>query len=266
MSFYTIKNPAERNRIIHEYLAVKNRIKKRSMIEREGDLQREGELEETFNPIIQSNEKAATAIQKSIEPLSEQMVEMNKKLEKNNIKSSTTGSVDRYFGIVKDNDNEFMMGRKKVEFVNESTIKVEETLYELTKGLWSLINDNKPKEYTDKDLETYTRLVKQTDVINYPQNTDDNSRPRSTKKYRTILRSMEEKQPRKRVRNSISGSGMNFLPSDINSLKEKLQLLLGEYAAGNKTTRNQIVAILDNLRGRKKISEKQYNHVNRLLQ
>ena len=169
------------------------------MIEREGDLQREGELEETFNPIIQSNEKAATAIQKSIEPLSEQMVEMNKKLEKNNIKSSTTGSVDRYFGIVKDNDNEFMMGRKKVEFVNESTIKVEETLYELTKGLWSLINDNKPKEYTDKDLETYTRLVKQTDVINYPQNTDDNSRPRSTKKYRTILRSMEEKQPRKRV-------------------------------------------------------------------
>ena len=158
------------------------------MIEREGDLQREGELEETFNPIIQSNEKAATAIQKSIEPLSEQMVEMNKKLEKNNIKSSTTGSVDRYFGIVKDNDNEFMMGRKKVEFVNESTIKVEETLYELTKGLWSLINDNKPKEYTDKDLETYTRLVKQTDVINYPQNTDDNSRPRSTKKYRTILK------------------------------------------------------------------------------
>ena len=77
---------------------------------------------------------------------------------------------------------------------------------------------------------------------------------------------MEEKQPRKRVRNNISGSDMNFLPSDINSLKEKLQLLLGEYAAGNKTTRNQIVAILDNLRGRKKISEKQYNHVNRLLQ
>ena len=77
---------------------------------------------------------------------------------------------------------------------------------------------------------------------------------------------MEEKQPRKRVRNSISGSGMNFLPSDINSLKEKLQLLLGEYTAGNKTTCNQIVAILDNLRGRKKISKKECNHVNRLLQ
>ena len=68
-----------------------------------------------------------------------------------------------------------MMSRKKVEFVNESTIKVEETLYELTKGLWSLIYYKVPIEYTNKDLVTYTRLVKQTEVIKYPQNTDDNS-------------------------------------------------------------------------------------------
>ena len=41
MSFYTIKNPQERDKIIEEYLAVKNRIKKRSMDERMGELGRQ---------------------------------------------------------------------------------------------------------------------------------------------------------------------------------------------------------------------------------
>ena len=82
MSFFAICNPKERDRIIKEHLAVKNCIKERSMLEREGDMKREGELVETFNPIIQSNEKAALEIQKSNELLNEQMEEMNKKLEK----------------------------------------------------------------------------------------------------------------------------------------------------------------------------------------
>ena len=59
---------------------------------------------------------------------------------------------------------------------------------------------------------------------------------------------------------------MNFLPADINSLVTKLQLLVGEFIAGNKTTRNQIVAILDNLKERRKISETEYTQVNKLLQ
>ena len=59
---------------------------------------------------------------------------------------------------------------------------------------------------------------------------------------------------------------MNFLPADINSLVTKLQLLVGEFIAGNKTTRNQIVAILDNLKERRKISETAYTQVNKLLQ
>ena len=67
---------------MEEYLAVKTGIKKGCMIEREGDSQREGELAETYNHIIQSNEKAASAMQRNIEPLNEQMVELNRKLEK----------------------------------------------------------------------------------------------------------------------------------------------------------------------------------------
>ena len=59
---------------------------------------------------------------------------------------------------------------------------------------------------------------------------------------------------------------MNFLPADINSLVTKLQLLVGEFIAGNKTTRNQIVEMSDNLKERGKISETEYTQVNKLLQ
>ena len=44
----------------------------------------------------------------------------------------------------------------------------------------------------------------------------------------------------------------------VEGLRKKFCLLTGEYKAGNKTTRNEIVAILDELRGRNLITEKQY--------
>ena len=65
---------------------------------------------------------------------------------------------------------------------------------------------------------------------------------------------------------SATGDGVNFLPTDINSLKKKLQVLVGEFLTGNKTTRNQIVAILDNLRERRIIGEKEYSALSKLLQ
>ena len=49
-----------------------------------------------------------------------------------------------------------------------------------------------------------------------------------------------------------------YLPSDIPSLKKKLQLLVGEYVAGNTTTRSQILAILDNLKERGEIALMEY--------
>ena len=50
------------------------------------------------------------------------------------------------------------------------------------------------------------------------------------------------------------GEGITFLPSDIKSLQHRLRLLLGEFKAGNRATRNEIVGIVDNLLERNKIS------------
>ena len=52
-----------------------------------------------------------------------------------------------------------------------------------------------------------------------------------------------------------NGTGISFLPIDIDSLHKSLRLLLGEFKAGNRATRNEIVSIVNNLFERNKISK-----------
>ena len=61
------------------------------------------------------------------------------------------------------------------------------------------------------------------------------------------------------------GQGVIYLPTSIEGLRKKFCLLTAEYKAGNKTTRNEIVAILDELRDRNFITEKQYIGCNEWL-
>ena len=55
------------------------------------------------------------------------------------------------------------------------------------------------------------------------------------------------------------------LPGTLKGLEEKLALLLAEYNAGNTTTHNEIVAILDELKNRDGIDEEDYIKCNDLL-
>ena len=69
-------------------------------------------------------------------------------------------------------------------------------------------------------------------------------------------------------RNNDDGDGIQFLPGDIKGLETKLNYLLAEYRAGNRSslTRNQIVSILDELLRMKRISRKEYRDINTFLQ
>ena len=77
------------------------------------------------------------------------------------------------------------------------------------------------------------------------------------------INSQNERSPSK-----STGSGIQFLPGDIKGLQTKLNYLLAEYRAGNRSplTRNEIVSILDELLRRKKISRKEYRDINTFLQ
>ena len=55
----------------------------------------------------------------------------------------------------------------------------------------------------------------------------------------------------------VIGSGLNavILPDNVEELKKRLTLLLGEYSAGNKSMFNEINAVLDILFKKRKISK-----------
>ena len=63
-----------------------------------------------------------------------------------------------------------------------------------------------------------------------------------------------------------AGRGITIiLPGTIKGLLNKLKLLFAEFMAGNTTTRNELVAVLDQLRKQGHITEKQYTTINTFL-
>ena len=153
-----------------------------------------------------------------------------------------------------------MIGDKKVE-IRGSDIKIGEKIYEGTKGLWSLITEKRPKDYTNEDLDAYKHLLIQTNAI-YQNNDPTSGRAKSSKslKWKNIIAPIWEELKKKK-----DGTGIVFLPKDIKGLWQKLKLLGAEYQAGNKTTRNEFVADLDELKRRGDITEEEYTNINSSL-
>ena len=115
-----------------------------------------------------------------------------------------------------------------------------------------MLNNPDEGEYTDEDMKKYVEIMKQTDLIDNPHTTSARNNYRSTTKYKFLTSVVGEKK---------EGEGI-ILPGDINSLKERLQLLCGERAAGNiEATTPEIVSILDECLRRNHISKREYNIV-----
>ena len=142
----------------------------------------------------------------------------------------------------------------------------------------------KPEIFEQEDLENYKELLERTSVIYIPHKTNSSDRPTSTTKYKFltenfgILESEGEKESdeeseeeelegkKEKEEEGKKGTGISFLPGDINGLIEQLHLLLAEFRAGNKAaTKNQIVAILDQLLKRNYLTQDEYNGVCRTI-
>ena len=300
MSFLDIKDPKKRDAIVADYLATMNRIQQRNLNEKAQDLAHSDELKEMFHPIIESTKKSTKAITKELEPLQEEMKNINENflhittttttptkqnkrwMQDMNVKALdyylntfNKEKLDKYFGIQLTADNELMMGDRSVGVDNNSTISIDNAMYKGTTGLWSLIMLASPRKtmYTPEDLENYEDLVARTRVASHPRGTERGiSRPKSTYKWKTFFAATaagnvsDDDVNDDDYLSAHDGDGMQFLPGDIKGLKVKLNLLLAEFRAGNtQATRNEIVYILDELLRRKQISRKEYNEINKYL-
>ena len=291
MSFLNITDPKKRATIVADYLATVKRLQNRNLQERARDLAVQEEIEQSLRPIIQSTASSTEAITNELVPIKEGITALNTKLQKDkkieekeeegkkdekiNILEQLYHQVsydklDEYFGIIRTVDNHFMMGDKKVEVEGDDIIVDGTTRYKGTNGLWSLIMFKKPTtdNYTQDDLITYRDLVKQTNVMNSPNNLRPNSKVKLTYKWRKIFPLLKDDNEEMKHGSGIGDVAVEFLPGDINSLRGKLSYLLGEFQAGNTSAilRNEITAIVDNLKRRGHLSKSRYRDINNYIQ
>ena len=82
------------------------------------------------------------------------------------------------------------MGNKTVTLDNKSNIIVNGKTYNASPGLWELIMLTTPANYTNEDFEKYQDLVEDTQVIFNPLTQTARDRPKSTAKYKDILKGL----------------------------------------------------------------------------
>ena len=107
-------------------------------------------------------------------------------------------------------------------------------------------NAKKPRRNIDWGDERLNDLT-------YNQNAVENM------KKKHLYTSLKPKFLRKNISEVGGGGVIEFLPSDVRSLRKQLTYLIGEYRAGNRSLRNKIAAILKNLHSRKVMTKREYD-------
>ncbi|XP_065640455.1 uncharacterized protein LOC136073038 [Hydra vulgaris] len=165
---------------------------------------------------------------------------------------------DDIFGIhYNEGDKKFYIGKKPIT-IEGNDITIEGKKYIGTPGLWEIIVKSHPVRYTNNDRNKYKEILDQTDAIR----SDLNSvKPRSSKsyKYANVIKPIWEEMIGK------FGQGVVILPSNPNVLFDMLKLRLAALQAGNTGTRNEIVAICDELLRQGQIDDDEYKALQKAI-
>ena len=285
MAFIDIQDPTKREQIVQDYIKNIKEIRQRKENQKVRGIAQRRDIEKVFQPVVQATEKSASQITSEIKNLQEQPKEQPKNEKPISealdyfLNQYDKAKLDQYFGIYEKNGI-YMMGDTEIKVDEHDNIHVNEASFKGTKGLWRLIMMKKPQVYEPEDLQNYQELIMRTNVLDVPHTINSSDRPRNTAKYKFLTTnftqeesgeddSEDEKENEEKEweeKDQKKGTGIVFLPGDINGMIEQLHLLLAEFRAGNKTaTRNQIVAILDQLLKRNYLTQDEYNGVCRMI-
>ncbi|EDO33833.1 predicted protein, partial [Nematostella vectensis] len=119
---------------------------------------------------------------------------------------------------------QFYIGNSPIT-IRGDDVTVGDKTYKGTPGLWELLTMAKPNNsiYNDTDIESYARILDETNAI---RSTTNPNKPKSSRS---------------------EGVSSVILPSNPNVLVEMLSLRLAGYKAGNTGAANEAVAICDEL-------------------
>ena len=280
MSFLKITDPSKRDATIRDYLQTRKNIRSNLLAERVGEIETQRELSKFFKPMTETQKATAKEITEELKPIKEEIERLPKAImfpafpsidiSKENIlklgpitanafrKFASKDEVDKTYGIY-DKDRKFYIGEKEVE-IKDNNIIVDNEECLGTPGLWELIMSKNPNRniFNPVDYENYKKLLIQT---NATQSEKNPNKPKSNKgtKWKNVVRSiwLESKKTK--------GRGLIVLPSDPNSLLERLDLLLASQNAGHSGVRNELVSICDELKRQWVINTNTYKKLNSII-
>ena len=193
MSFLDIKDPAERETLVKEYVTAMKTFKQRNMMKRELKLAIADGLQTLFHPIVNGTKQAAEETRKELEPMKKTLADIDGALNRPVAgPGPRVKNVDTTFGILRRQDGQLQMGSEIVKISENGTIlNVDGVEYGLTPGLHTWIVQKQPltNQWTSGDYQAYKYLSIQTNVRSHP-NPRGVARPRSTWKYKHMLRKM----------------------------------------------------------------------------
>ena len=224
----------------------------------------------------------------SIEFKSSEVMELGTLAVYSLIEAFTNEGVDKTFGLYAKNKI-FHIGDKPVT-IKDNDIIIEGIKYIGTPGLWELITSDDPKNFTEEDYANYINLLVQTNTI-YQGNNPNSTKPKSNRGSKWInlispvwehIRESKKPLPKEKGKGKgkgdpkpgtsgteptykASGTGLKILPSDPNALIDRFDLLFSSKKAGHTGVKNEIVAILDELKRQGVINVNEYKKLNSLI-
>ena len=165
-----------------------------------------------------------------------------------------------HMGAQKYKDDEYILNRK-ILTIAYNNIYVDGEKFTGTPGLWELIMEERPTNYTKEDLDNYGKLLFKTNAI-YQNFLPNNTYTRASKshKWENILRHIWAAKE-----HITQGKGVVVIPSDPNALLERLDLLLASQEAGHTGVRNELVSICDELKRQGVLDTKAYKKLNHII-
>ena len=194
------------------------------------------------------------------------------------LQAFTKKDIDKFYGINAE-DGKFKIGNKFIT-IEEDNIIIDDKTFEGTPGLWGLITLKNPENYTEEDLSKYQQLVLLTNTV-YRNNDPTQNYPKQSRGYKwkniikpiwEAIKKQEKAEEYKEFEEpdedepkpGTSGTGL-ILPSDPNALIDRFDLLFSSQKAGHTGVRNEIVAILDELKRQGVIKTNEYKKINSLI-
>ena len=205
MSFLKISDPLKRDAIVKEYLELKKKIKSNFLSERIGEQQLQTDLSKFYKPITETQKATAREITEGLKPIREGIEKLpeaiqpigkasgeekeEEKEEEQTPSPKTLGETaynyihgkevydrDKTFGIHFGQDGNYHMGAQKgkdgvyrgnnkIITIAYNNIYVDGEKFTGTPGLWELIMEDNPKNYTKEDLNNYGNLLVKTNAL-----------------------------------------------------------------------------------------------------